>query len=230
MKDNNYVVATVKKWNEKAFSLHTPKIFGNWHLVKSQEELTLDYLEDIKPRYIFFPHWSWIVPVEITKQYECVCFHMTDVPYGRGGSPLQNLIIRGHRITKLSALKMQSELDAGPVYIKTDLSLEGSATNIFERAANLVYDLITIIVEQELNPLAQEGDVTLFQRRRPSQSKMLLSASLEQMHNQVRMLDAESYPHAFIEYGDFRLEFTDSNIVGNELECRVHIKKVKNVD
>ncbi len=27
-------------------------------------------------------------------KFECVCFHMTDVPYGRGGSPLQNLIIR----------------------------------------------------------------------------------------------------------------------------------------
>ena len=140
LKDNNYVVATVKTWNDKAFALHTSKIAGHWHLVKSPEELTLEYLLDIKPRYIFFPHWSWIVPVEITKQYECVCFHMTDVPYGRGGSPLQNLIIRGHTETKLSALNMQSGLDVGPVYIKKDLSLQGSATNIFERAAELVYE------------------------------------------------------------------------------------------
>jgi methionyl-tRNA formyltransferase len=230
MEANHYVVATVKSWNVKAFALHTLQLPGNWHLIQSQEELTLDYLQKIKPRYIFFPHWSWIVPIEITKQYECVCFHMTDVPYGQGGSPLQNLIVRGHTKTKLSALKMQSELDAGPVYIKTDLSLQGSATNIFERAADLVYDLIAIVIEQELKPVDQEGDVTLFQRRTPSQSRVLLSASIEQIHDQVRMLDAESYPHAFIEYGDFRLEFTDSKIVGNELECRVNIKKVNNVD
>ncbi len=37
--------------------------------------------------------------------------HMTDVPYGRGGSPLQNLIARGHTSTKLTAMRMTAEVD-----------------------------------------------------------------------------------------------------------------------
>ena len=52
-------------------------------------------LKKITPRYIFFLHWDWRVPHVIWQQHECVCFHMTDVPYGRGGSPLQNLILEG---------------------------------------------------------------------------------------------------------------------------------------
>jgi methionyl-tRNA formyltransferase len=43
---------------------------------------------------------------------------MTDLPFGRGGSPLQNLISRKIYNTKLSAIRVVKELDAGPVFLK----------------------------------------------------------------------------------------------------------------
>ena len=91
----------------------------------SSEESLFSYLNEngSSTRYIFFLHWSLRVPKKIYASYECVC-HMTDVPYGRGGTPLQNLILRGHSQTKLSALRMVDEMDAGPVYTKKSLSLE----------------------------------------------------------------------------------------------------------
>ena len=82
--------------------------------------MSADLVRSLKPRYVFFPHWSWKVPDDILGATECVCFHMTDVPFGRGGSPLQNLIVRGHTETRVSALRMVSEPDAGPVYMKRD--------------------------------------------------------------------------------------------------------------
>lgn len=66
---------------------------------------------------------------------------MTDVPYGRGGSPLQNLILAGHADTQLTALKMVEEMDAGPVYAKRPLSLEGKAQDIYEKAGELSFSL-----------------------------------------------------------------------------------------
>ena len=51
------------------------------------------------------------IPTEIFTSFECIVFHMTDLPYGRGGSPLQNLIVRGHKKTKVSALKVVKEVD-----------------------------------------------------------------------------------------------------------------------
>jgi methionyl-tRNA formyltransferase len=71
------------------------------------------------PRYVFFAHWSWKIPRAVYEAHECVIFHMTDVPFGRGGSPLQNLISRGIYETKLSALRCVEEMDAGPVYRET---------------------------------------------------------------------------------------------------------------
>ena len=101
---NNYIVVGSKPWNYHVFKEVLEKQQGNWHFVNSNDMLVIDKIKSISPRYIFFLHWSFKVPDEIVSNYECVCFHMTDVPYGRGGSPLQNLIIRGHQDTKLTAL------------------------------------------------------------------------------------------------------------------------------
>ena len=64
-----------------------------------------------------------IIPKKIYSNYDCIVFHMTDLPYGRGGSPLQNLIVRGHKETKISALNVQSGLDTGDIYLKKKLIL-----------------------------------------------------------------------------------------------------------
>ena len=104
--DSKYIVAGIKSWNRRVFDKTIAGYPGTWYFVSSPDELTFETVSNLAPRYIFFMHWSWKVPEEIFNNYECICFHMTDVPYGKGGSPLQNLIVRGHRHTRLSALRM----------------------------------------------------------------------------------------------------------------------------
>jgi methionyl-tRNA formyltransferase len=58
-------------------------------------DLAVEMLAALDPRYVFFPHWSHRIDSAIFERFECVIFHMTDLPFGRGGSPLQNLIARG---------------------------------------------------------------------------------------------------------------------------------------
>lgn len=83
-----YVIATSRAWNEVLVKYLEEKTARNFHLITQKEDLTLDVLKKINPRYIFFPHWSHIIPTEIYEALDCVIFHMTDLPYGRGGSPL----------------------------------------------------------------------------------------------------------------------------------------------
>lgn len=220
---NNYIFASSKDWCINEYE----KSFGNkenWHLITSKNELNLDTIEGINPKYIFFPHWSWIVPEQITNQYNCVCFHMADVPYGRGGSPLQNLIIRGHKTTKLTALKMVRELDSGPVYRKTDLNLEGSAKEIFQRAAPKVIELVKYIIESEPQPKEQFGKIVTFERRTPEQSEITSSMGTNEIYDLIRMLDAETYPKAFVNIGSHHIEFSEvTKIQNNELSAYVRI-------
>jgi methionyl-tRNA formyltransferase len=222
----SYVVCTVKPWNVAAFHRRTPALPGAWHLLETANDLTIGALERLSPRYVFFPHWSWRVPPEIVGRFECVCFHMADVPYGRGGSPLQNLVVRGHKSTQLTALRMVDELDAGPVYLKHPLSLAGRAEEIFERAADLTYDLISDIVATEPTPVAQSGAPVVFPRRTPQQSVLPQAGSAEELHDFIRMLDAPTYPKAFLDWGDLRLEFDHSRLdAADAVEARVVIRK-----
>ncbi len=219
--DHDYFVATIKPWNLAAYARYRPQLPGRWHLVTAPAELAKMLSEGVQPRYIFFPHWTWKVPATITDAFECVCFHMTDVPFGRGGSPLQNLISRGFDRTRLTALRMVAELDAGPVYTKVDLSLEGSARQIFERAADQVYELIRWIIVNEPEPQPQEGEIVVFPRRTPAQSQMPDAEKLEQLYDHIRMLDADGYPTAFLDHGPWRIEFREARLEGGQLQAQV---------
>ena len=206
--DHSYLVVGSKPWNDQVFIDVIRKYSGHWHFVGSRDQLTVERVREIRPRYIFFLHWSWRVPDVIVHDYECVCFHMTDVPYGRGGSPLQNLIIRGSRHTKLSALRMTGAFDAGPVYLKEDLCLEGNAEEIYLRANALSARMIHRIVEEEPEPVLQEGMAVVFKRRRPDESEIAQLPALDALYDFIRMLDADGYPKAFIDYKGFRYKFS----------------------
>lgn len=206
----NFIIATSRPWNEILALRLEEKTGHRFHLITRREDLTAERLCDIAPRYVFFPHWSYIIPEEIHSNYECVIFHMTDLPYGRGGSPLQNLILRGHRETQLSALRCVNELDAGPIYLKRPLSLEGAASEIFLRATELIESMIETLVREQLEPQAQQGEVTAFRRRTPAESDLasVSLGSLNDFFDFIRMLDAEGYPRAFLELHGHKLELS----------------------
>jgi methionyl-tRNA formyltransferase len=211
----SYIVASTKTWNIAAFAARRSCLPGRWIIVTDPNDLTIDLILRTAPRYIFFMHWSEIVPEEITKAAECVCFHMSDVPFGRGGSPLQNLISRGQTETKLTALRMTGAVDSGPVYGKLPMHLGGSAQDIFNRSALLGLDLIDMITRVEPIPAEQVGEPVVFKRRRPEQSRLPESGSLHELYDHIRMLDAETYPPAFVDHGNFRITFSDAEWTSN---------------
>lgn len=195
--------------------------------IVERDALTRERLQVTAPRFVFLPHWSWIVPASVFENFECVVFHMTDLPFGRGGSPLQNLIVRGFRETKLSAIRCVQQLDGGPVYCKQPLSLEGSAEEIFERAAGLMEGMVVKIVREQRIPEPQTGEPTLFRRRLPADGDIAHVDSLQELHDHVRMLDAEGYPHAFVQIGALRLEFDHSRLSDDHVLANVRIRLVK---
>ena len=179
------------------------------HAISQPGELQLGTVLALDPEWIFVPHWSHLISEEIWNRWPTVIFHMTDLPYGRGGSPLQNLIKRGHSKTMITALRCTGELDAGPIYEKEPLSLFGTAEEIFIRADALIETMIERIVRECPAPQPQQGKPVLFNRRRPEQSNLSLcrAGDLTDCYDQIRMLDADGYPHAFLEVHGLRLEF-----------------------
>lgn len=218
----NYIVAAVGGWNRLIFDDRSVSMDGNWHFAASPEELE-ELLETLVPDYIFFPHWRWIVPDAYVHEYDCVCFHMTDLPYGRGGSPLQNLILAGHSDTMLTALKMDEGLDSGPIYLKRPLSLAGTAGQIYQRSSELCWDLMKIMTDTEIVPEPQVGTPTFFKRRKPEESELTEVMSDTELYDYIRMLDAPGYPKAYVRLGTKKIHFHNAKLENGHLTADVEI-------
>jgi methionyl-tRNA formyltransferase len=64
-------------------------------------------------------------------------------------------------------------------------------------------------VQEEPIAQPQQGEPVLFSRRTPAQSSLseCPAGDLSAWYDHIRMLDAEDYPHAFLEANGMRLEF-----------------------
>jgi methionyl-tRNA formyltransferase len=225
------VLAGSRPWSRHVYEAVRSRVRGDWTLVRNQAELKEAVVSRTPPpRYVFFVHWSWRVPQEILDRSECVCFHMTDVPYGRGGSPLQNLIVRGHRSTVLTALRMVEDLDAGPVYLKEPLSLEGLAEEIYLRAGRLSGEMIVRIVEGAIVPAPQTGLATVFPRRTPADSVIPPRRDVSDLHDFLRMLDADGYPRAYLVHEGFVYRFSRPALYDGRIMADVTITPVGDGD
>jgi len=180
-------------------------------MVTSTDQLNEQLYSNDELRYIFFVGWSNIIEESIIHKYECFCIHPSALPFYRGGSPLQHQIMDGILDSGLTLFKMNSKLDAGPIFDQKYLSLRGSLEDIFHRISFLTAELIReFILKVENGDMIRlieqdESKATLFKRRNPSQSEIKLDEfqnfTALQLYNKIRSLD-DPYPNAFIKCSD----------------------------
>ncbi len=209
------LIATIKQWNiDNAAKLKKEHCEWNVDIITEKEKLTDELLAAITPDYIFFPHWSWTIPSSIYEKYDCIVFHMTDLPFGRGGSPLQNLLVRGIYETKISAIKVSAGMDTGDVYLKKPLNIStGSAEDILSKASNVIFhDMIPVIIDEKPSIHPQEGDVVDFKRRTPEMSEIPEGLNQRQLYDYIRMLDGEGYPTAFRRYDGGKIYYWNARM------------------
>lgn len=202
-----FALVTAKSWHLELFNILNSRDQEEWLLISSRDQFTPQVLNDFKPEKVFIPHWSYIIPASVYDNFECIVFHMTDLPYGRGGSPLQNLIVRGHKETMISAIQVEAGLDTGDVYMKMPLILSGTAQEIFIRATDVIQNMIEKIISDDPQPIAQTGEITEFKRRKKSDGDIKSLDTIDQVYDYIRMLDCEGYPPAFLETENFKFEF-----------------------
>jgi len=112
------------------------------YIITSKPDFIGGTIRELKPKYLFFPHWSDKVPKDITQNYRCITFHEGEVP---GGSPIQNLILDGVEDTIIRAIVMNDTIDGGKVIYERHLSLEGTVEEILLRESRIVGEMINEI-------------------------------------------------------------------------------------
>ncbi len=161
-------------------------------------------------------------------RFTCVVFHMTDLPFGRGGSPLQNLIVRGFTHTKLSAIHVDKGLDTGDIYGKEELDLSGTADEILRRASDIIFTkMIPDMLERRPVPVPQSGEPVVFKRRKPEDGRLLPEMDERTIYDYFRLLDGVGFPGAFLELGGYRLRFSGAEYTDGTVTAKVTFEKEK---
>jgi methionyl-tRNA formyltransferase len=160
-------------------------------------------LQPEKGDTIVFGFWSWLIQKDALENCDCISFHAADLPHYRGGSPIQHQIIDGWTATKLTAFRPTEAIDAGPIFLKKTISLEGDLGPIMERIGTMMAYMTAEIIEQKIEPEQQALDGEPFNKRRtPDMSEIKLDMTAIDAYNLVRCLNMEPYPAAFIRMKD----------------------------
>lgn len=199
------VILSVSNFFKKIKNTKNLKFF----FINKRSQLTYSYLNKIKPYLIFVPAWHWKISEKIINSYTCIGFHPSPLPYGRGGSPIQNLIIRGHKKTEICAIKLNKVLDGGDVYTRKRFILDGSANEIFLRYNKEKLAMIKQMLKKVPKPKKQIGKVVFYKRRKPYESKIDFRKTIPKIYDFIRMLDLDikNFPKAFTTIDDLKIIF-----------------------
>jgi len=131
--------------------------------------------------------------------------HASDLPKGRGWSPLTWQILEGNKSIPLCLFEAVTKVDAGKIYLRDEIHLGGhelinelrvlmahSILRLCEQFINQYPDILTYAQEQR-------GTPTYYARRSPGDSKLDVNKSLLEQFNLLRIVDNERYP-AFFEW------------------------------
>lgn len=198
----------------------------NFFFINSKKEFSIKKIISINPKIIFIPHWNWKIDKKIFEKYLCVGFHSTPLPYGRGGSPIQNMIERGHKKSVVCAIKINNKLDAGDIYLRQKFLLKDRANEIFQNIYDIIIEMILKLEKKLPKPKPQKGRIVYFKRRKPSQSNISNLGKLNYIYDHIRMLDVDikDFPLAFAITSKLKIEFKNASLKKKFILAQAKIK------
>ena len=188
-------------------------------------EYTLVQLEEYKPEFVIFFHWSDYISEKVFSKLKCISTHTSNLPNGKGGSPLQNQILDGIVESKVNLIETSKEIDGGGIYCSNPITLQGTIDDIWHTIASVTSNLVCKLVKNKLKPVKQESGSKIYKRRKTSELIFDYSKDISYLYKQIQMLDSEEYPRACLEINGFKLEFSRASLTANNILTDVKISK-----
>ena len=197
-----------REWAKKIYS-KTKKKKGFSFYFHVRKKGLVNKIKKTNPNIILFYGWSWLIDKSIYEKYICFMLHPSKLPKFRGGSPLQNQIIRGIKSSAVTIFKINDKIDGGDIYFQKKLSLEGTLHDIFNRIVEIgVLGTNKILYEKPRIRKQNLRKSSFFKRIKESQSeitsKELKNKSILHIFNKIRML-SDPYPNPYLRVGRKKL-------------------------
>jgi methionyl-tRNA formyltransferase len=133
--------------------------------------------------------------------------HSSDLPKGKGWSPLTWQILEGKNRIVNTLFEVNESIDGGPILDKNYVEFEGFELldEIRDRQAKAIAELCLKLIENlpemNQNKIGQKGKDSFYRRRLPNDSKIDPNKSLSEEFNLLRVVDNKRYPAFFYHKG-----------------------------
>lgn len=132
----------------------------------------------------------------------CLVCHESDLPQGRGWSPVVWQVLEGRDRIPVTLLEAEDRIDAGRIWHQVWIALDGTelASEVNRRVAEATIALVDWAVanEETVTPREQVGTPSFYRRRTPADSEVSPDATLAEAFDLLRIADELRYP-AFVQ-------------------------------
>ena len=170
--------------------------------------LILNSHKKLKSKYdinIIFSYFKIIEKKYLEKSNYNLIPHESDLPKGRGMSPITWEILKGKSRITFSLIEASQKMDAGVIYFKEKFKIDKSLVFNeikkiqFNKNMDLIIKFIKFYKKNKTAPRSkkQKGKVTYYKLRKPTDSKININKSLKSQFNLMRVCDYKNYPSHF---------------------------------
>lgn len=130
-----------------------------------------------------------------------IVVHASDLPKGKGFSPLQWQILEGRNEIPLTLFEVVENADAGPYYIKDVISFKGTEL-LEEMRQTMAEKILEMCVRfignfDSIQAIDQSGEETFYRKRTAADDELDVNKTIEAQFNHLRIADNEKFPLYF---------------------------------
>lgn len=138
----------------------------------------------------------------LVKHKHNIVIHASDLPKGKGWSPMFWQIIEGKNKIPFTMFEAGEGVDDGNIYMQKKLILSGNELNqeLREKQANFTIDMCLEFLKnynQYKIPTKQSGKESFYKKRDAKDSQLDINKSIKEQFNLLRVVSNKEYPAYF---------------------------------
>lgn len=151
---------------------------------------------------VFVLGYTKILSKKISIENElCLVVHESNLPEGKGFSPVQWQILEGKSRIVVSLIELQEDVDSGDIFDQTEIVFQGGELYDEIRAmqASATFELVERAMDcyPNFQKVAQLGQSTFYRKRIPSDSELDIDKSIRSQFNLLRVANNQDWPSYF---------------------------------
>jgi methionyl-tRNA formyltransferase len=156
----------------------------------------------------FFISCGTILSNEQIKRHKTsIVAHPSKLPLGRGSGAVSWAILEGSSDIWVTLFEVTEKIDRGAIFKQGNVALNGGelCIEIRSKQAQLTFDLIESFIHDYPNVIKTEqvGQSTFLRKRKPKDSMLDITKSIDEQFNLLRICDNTRYPAFFIKNGEY---------------------------